>query len=225
MITVLVVDDDFMVARIHTRFVERSEGFVVVGTAATGETALAETARLSPDLVLLDIHLPDISGIEVLRRLRAQGRDTGVMMITAAREVDSVRSALAGGASSYLIKPFEYGDLVSRLEQFRESHNALLARESPGQEEVDAFFARSPQVQDEVPLPKGLSTTTARVVLETLVSGIEMSATECAEKTGLSRVSARRYLEYFVKHGQAVVRLKYGTAGRPERRYRAQNPE
>lgn len=225
MITVLIVDDDFMVAQIHTRFVERSEGFQVVGAAATGETALTEIARLDPDLVLLDIHLPDLTGLEVLRRLRADGRDTGVIMITAAREADSVRAALAGGASSYLIKPFEYSDLVARLDQFKESLHALSHKDSPGQDDVDAYFARTPSGNEDAPLPKGLSVTTARVVYKTLLDGLEMSAAECADKVGLSRVSARRYLEYFVKVGNATVRLKYGTAGRPERRYRGPRQE
>jgi len=223
MISVLIVDDDFMVAQIHTRFVERTEGFGVIGTAATGETALAEIERLDPDLVLLDVHLPDLTGLEVLRRLRTEGKDTGVIMITAAREADSVRAALAGGASSYLIKPFEYIDLVARLEQFRGSHLALSQRESPRQKDVDAFFARTPLGAEDLPLPKGLSVTTAKAVLETLLAGVEMSAAECSDKVGLSRVSARRYLEHFVKVGQATVRLKYGTAGRPERRYRGRS--
>lgn len=224
MINVLIVDDDFMVAKIHTRFVERSVGFQVVGTAATGEAALAEIARLSPDLVLLDIHLPDFTGLELLRRLRAEGHETGIIVITAAREADSVRAALAGGASSYLIKPFEYGDLASRLDQFRESHLALAQRDNPRQQDIDAFFSRKTLGVEES-LPKGLSATTAQVMLETLANGLEMSAAECAEKTGLSRVSARRYLEHFVKNGQASVRLRYGTAGRPERRYRCEKPE
>lgn len=110
---VLVVEDDFMVASIHTRFVERVPGFRVVGTASTGEHALAEVDRISPDLLLLDVHLPDISGIEVLRRLRAAGNDVGVVVITAAREADTVRAAAAGGAAHYLVKPFAFEDLRS----------------------------------------------------------------------------------------------------------------
>jgi response regulator of citrate/malate metabolism len=225
MINVLIVDDDFMVAQIHTRFVERTEGFCVIGSAATGETALAEIERLDPELVLLDIHLPDLTGLEVLRRLRAKGKETGIIMITAAREADSVRAALAGGASSYLIKPFEYSDFVARLDQFRESHLALSNTKSPVQGEVDAYFARSRLGTDDVLLPKGLSVTTAQSVLETLAAGAEMSASDCADQVGLSRVSARRYLEHFVKVGQAEVRLKYGTAGRPQRLYRSKSPE
>ena len=218
-LTVLVVDDDFMVASIHTRFVERAEGFRVVGVAATGEGALAEIARLHPDLVLLDVHLPDISGIDVLRRLRGEGNDVGVMMVTAAREADTVRAAAAAGAAHYLVKPFEFDDLLARLQSFRQSHRALAGVATPGQDDIDAVFA--PLGRGREALPKGLSAETAAAVLATLGSGREISATECADEVGVSRVSARRYLEHYVAQGRASVRLNYGGAGRPERRYRA----
>lgn len=218
-LTVLVVDDDFMVASIHTRFVERMDGFRVVGNAATGEAALAEIARLRPDLVLLDVHLPDLSGIEVLRRLRAAGDDTGVVMVTAAREADTVRAAAAGGAAHYLVKPFEYDDLRTRLEAFRTAHQALAGGDRAGQGEIDAYFA--PVVASRTTeLPKGLSEPTAESVLAVLAEAEELSAAECADRLGLSRVTARRYLEHFVAQGRATVRLRYGGGGRPERRYR-----
>jgi response regulator of citrate/malate metabolism len=218
-LTVLVVDDDFMVASIHTRFVERAEGFRVLGVAATGEAALAEIARLHPDLVLLDVHLPDISGIDVLRRLRGEGNDVGVMMVTAAREADTVRAAAAAGAAHYLVKPFEFDDLLARLQSFRQSHGALAGVATPDQDDIDAVFA--PLGRGREALPKGLSAETAAAVLATLGSGREISATECADEVGVSRVSARRYLEHYVAQGRASVRLNYGGAGRPERRYRA----
>lgn len=215
---VLVVDDDFMVASIHTRFVERTEGFRVVGQAATGATALAEIERLSPDLVLLDVHLPDVSGLEVLRRLRAGGNEVGVVMVTAAREADTVRAAAAGGAAHYLVKPFEFDDLATRLASFRQSWLALRDLASPGQDDIDAVFA--PLGRGRVALPKGLSPETADAVRSALADAPEdLSAGECAEAVGISRVSARRYLEHFVAEGSAGVRLRYGGAGRPERRY------
>jgi response regulator of citrate/malate metabolism len=217
-LTVLVVDDDFMVAGIHTKFVDRTPGFRVVGVAATGEAALAEVARLRPDLVLLDVHLPDRTGIDVLRTLRAGGDATGVLMVTAAREAETVRAAAAGGAAHYLVKPFEYDDLRARLEAFRAAHTALA--EGPArQDDIDAVFA--PVVTSRpVVLPKGLSAPTAEAVLAALGGSGELSAAECADEVGISRVSARRYLEHFVGTGQVEVRLKYGGAGRPERRYR-----
>jgi len=226
---VLVVEDDFMVASIHRRFVERVPGFRVVGEAHSGADALAAVQALRPDLVLLDVHLPDMSGIEVLRRLRADGHDLGVVVITAAREADTVRAAAAGGAAHYLVKPFASEDLAARLEEFRRSRAALEGlggADDAGvgradlQADIDAVFARTPQAAPRAPLPKGLSQETADAVLAALAGGAELSAAECADAVGVSRVSARRYLEHFATTGRAGVRLNYGTAGRPERRYR-----
>lgn len=220
-VSVLVVDDDFMVARIHTQFVERTDGFVVVGVASSGQAALDDVARLRPDLVLLDVHLPDMTGIDVLRRLRADGDDVGVLMVTAAREADTVRAAASGGAVHYLVKPFDYEDLRVRLESFRAAHLALSGPTAPGQEDIDAVFGAAVATPAAASLPKGLSPETADAVEAALVDAGELSAAECAELVGISRVSARRYLEHFVARGAAVVRLQYGGAGRPERRYRA----
>lgn len=215
---VLVVDDDFMVARIHTQFVDRTPGFRVVGVASTGQAALDDVARLRPDLVLLDVHLPDITGIDVLRRLRASGDDVGVLVVTAAREADTVRAAAAGGAAHYLVKPFDYDDLRVRLESFRAAHVAL-ASGAPRQDDIDAVFGAATSAPAAA-LPKGLSPETADAVETALAARGELSATECAEAVGISRVSARRYLEHFVARGNVTVRLQYGGAGRPERRYR-----
>jgi response regulator of citrate/malate metabolism len=219
-VAVLVVDDDFMVARIHTQFVERTPGFTVVGVASTGRAALDDIARLRPDLVLLDVHLPDMTGIDVLRRLRADGDDVGVLMVTAAREADTVRAAASGGAVHYLVKPFDYDDLRVRLEAFRAAHLALSGSGAPGQQDIDAVFgAAAPAAA--APLPKGLSPETADLVQSALSEAGELSAAECADVVGISRVSARRYLEHFVTRGSAGVRLQYGGGGRPERRYRS----
>ncbi len=219
-VTVLVVDDDFMVARIHTQFVERTEGFVVVGVASTGQAAIDDVARLRPDLVLLDVHLPDMSGIDVLRRLRGGGDDVGVLVVTAAREADTVRAAASGGAVHYLVKPFDYDDLRVRLESFRAAHLALSGSGAPGQRAIDAVFGAAVAPAPAASLPKGLSPETAEAVRAALREAGELSAAECADVVGMSRVSARRYLEHFVARGSVVVRLQYGGAGRPERRYR-----
>jgi response regulator of citrate/malate metabolism len=216
-IGVLVVDDDFMVAGIHARFVERTPGFEVVGTARTGTEALDRCADLAPDLVLLDVHLPDISGLEVLQRLRAGGSTVAVVMVTAERDADAVRAALHGGAMQYLVKPFEYRDFAARMQRIRESLTTL-ADGSTDQATIDRAFGGPPSTPAS--LPKGLSPESAKLVADALAEHGELSASDCGEAVGLSRVSARRYLEHFVDQGVALVRLQYGTAGRPERRYR-----
>lgn len=226
---VLVVDDDFMVARIHGRFVEQTDGFEVAGTARTGGEALELAATLRPDLVLLDVHLPDLSGLEVLERLRSQsrehGRDVAVVMVTAERGAAAVRAALHGGAMQYLVKPFEYDDLADRLRRVAATLATLPG--SAGEQEaevdqatIDRAFGTGRQADVPPGLPKGLSPETADLVLEAARAAGEISASETADAVGLSRVTARRYLEHFVDIGRAEVRLQYGGTGRPERRYR-----
>jgi response regulator of citrate/malate metabolism len=216
-ISTLVVDDDFMVAKIHAVFVERTPGFKVVGVVHTGADALRAVHELHPALVLLDIYLPDRSGIEVLERFRAETPEVDVLVITAAREVDTVRRALRGGVVNYLIKPFEYDALRERLEQYSATHHHLAGITAAAQSDVDRVFGAKTRSR---PLPKGLSSETAELVRNVLRDApSDLSASECAALAGLSRISARRYLEFFAEMGAVKVRLRYGATGRPERRY------
>jgi response regulator of citrate/malate metabolism len=224
---VLVVDDDFMVAEIHRKFVEHVDGFTVVGAARTGSEALEMAGTLRPDLILLDVYLPDMTGLEVLQRLRSAGDPVGVIIITAARELDTVSGALDGGAADYLIKPFEFPQLRAKLEAFAARADALRSAAGADQSLIDSLFRGSggPQgLATDDPMPKGLGAVTGQLVLDALRDAGEVSAAECAELVGISRVSARRYLEHFLSVGALDLRLQYG-AGRPERRYRlARNP-
>ncbi|NGO13215.1 response regulator [Streptomyces sp. HC44] len=221
----LVVDDDFMVAKLHSRYVSTTDGFTVVGVAHSGAEALRAVERLRPDLVLLDVYLPDMDGIGVLRELRAaEERDPGrepvdVLFITAARDAEMVRAALRGGALHYLLKPFNRAALQEQLHHVAALRARLDGLDEARQEDVDQIFGTRPPGSRE--LPKGLAAHTAELVARTLRAHPEgLSASECAQEGTLSRVSARRYLEYFADTGRAEVTLRYGGAGRPERRYR-----
>lgn len=218
MIRVLIVDDDFMVAKVHSGYVNKTPGFGVVGVAHTGLDALRAVDDLRPDLVLLDIYLPDMDGLTVLRELRTStSAETDVIVISAANDVETVRAAMRGGVLHYLIKPFTYAALYDQLKHFAALHQRLSVLSEAGQSDVDQVFGGRPS--GATPLPKGLSGETAGLVEHVLRTSTEdTSAAECAARTDISRVSARRYLEHFVSTGQAGVRLRYGT-GRPERRY------
>jgi response regulator of citrate/malate metabolism len=221
-IGVLIVDDDFMVAKVHAGFVAALDGFEVVGTASTGSQALEDIARLRPDLVLLDVYLPDMTGLDVLRRLRASGWPADVIVISAARDVESIRSALHGGVLHYLVKPFDRRTFEARLHDYARMRGELAELDEAGQHDVDRMFGRSrggaPAVAQT---PKGITPETLELVRGALAgAGADgLSATECSERTGLARVSARRYLEQLVTTQEADVRQRYGTAGRPERRF------
>ena len=222
MIRTLIVDDDFMVAKVHAGFVAALDGFEVVGTASTGADALAAVQRLRPDLVLLDVYLPDMTGLEVLRRLRADGAPVDVVVISAARDVESIRSALHGGVLHYLVKPFDRRTFESRLREYAAVRAELAALGQARQADVDRVFAGARGGGRPAPsTPKGIAPETLQLVREVLgaADADGLSATECSERTGLARVSARRYLEQLVAQEEADVRQRYGTAGRPERRF------
>ena len=220
----LIVDDDFAVARIHRQFVDAHSDFQAVGEAHSGAAALEAIERLDPDLVLLDVYLPDFSGLEVLSRLRLErARYIEVIAVTAARDLASVREARANGVRHYLVKPFTAAALRERLDDVARQHAKLhnTRRGEPlDQSAVDDILSGLPPRR--VLPPKGLSAATLEFVTDTLraASG-DLSASEVAELIGMSRVGARRYLEHLATSGVATVEPRYGTAGRPEHRYRA----
>ncbi|WP_199182632.1 response regulator [Cryobacterium sp. N19] len=223
MCDVLVVDDDFMVARAHERIVSEQRGFTVVGVAATGSDALAQIAQKAPHLVLLDMYLPDMTGLDVIRRAREAGRDVDFLVLSAAREAEMVTAALQGGIVSYLLKPFKITELQARLAAYAERRRLLGGTGDLSQSDLDQALGRASALSIDKAvsaLPKGLSKETAALTAAVLsASDPDLAASECAELLGLSRVVARKYLEYFVTTGQAAVSLRYGQTGRPQRRY------
>jgi len=222
---VLVVDDDFAVAALHRGFVEFHGGFTVAGVAHDGAEALRLVDETDPDLILLDVYLPDMTGLEVLQRLRARpGRPIDVIAITAARELDTVRTAMAGGVLHYLVKPFTAQILRERLDDYLR-HRAEIrrteARETElDQDQVDRLLTAPHSGRTAATLPKGLSRTTMQAVRDALAEHDgSASAQEIGDRVGVSRVSARRYLEHLVAEGLARVAPRYGVTGRPENRY------
>lgn len=217
MIKVLIIDDDFMVAKVHAGFVRQVPGFAVAGVAHNGARALEAVKRLDPDLALLDIHLPDISGLDLLQQLRQADPELDVLVISAAREMDTVRRALRGGIVHYLMKPFSHTDLRERLEHYQQAYQPLASSKSTAEQaDINRVFGVS---RNQRPLPKGCSAETLQLVEQLLRKAeTDLSATEAANLLGTSRVSARRYLEHLSEAGRVDVQLRYGV-GRPERRY------
>jgi response regulator of citrate/malate metabolism len=217
----VIVDDDVEVASLHAKFVGAHPAFDVVATAHSGPEALSLIADCRPDLVLLDFDLPGLPGLEVLRDVRAMGgAQPEVIAVTAARDVDSVRQARSAGIQHYLVKPFTALDLRARLDDVARDRLALVAsgtREELEQRDIDALMRTGGR--GRVQLPKGLSGETLVTVEEALGSAPNSSAGEIAELSGISRVSARRYLEYLVEMKRAQKTLDYATSGRPSTRF------
>ena len=220
-IRTLIVEDDFRVAEIHRGFLERLGSFSVVGLAHTAREALERAERDRPELVLLDLYLPDRSGLEVLRELHATGhRPVDVIAITAANDVETLRSALQGGVVHYLVKPFQFNAFREKLESYAALRSRLRHARAVDQQDIDELYAtlRSGSPPD---LPKGVSPATLALVARTLRgSAGDLSAEDVAERTGMSRVTSRRYLDRLARSGLVEVTMRYGKAGRPEHRYR-----
>jgi len=218
----LIVEDDFRVAEIHRGFIERLPSFSVVGIAHTARDALTRAEDQRPDLVLLDIYLPDRSGLEVLRELHATGRPSvDVIAITAANDVETLRSALQGGVVHYLVKPFQFNAFREKLESYAAVRSRLGQVRSVDQDEIDEVFATLRARAASPELPKGLSPATFTLVARTLRAvDDDLSAEEVAARTGVSRVTSRRYLDRLARSGLVEVAMRYGGTGRPEHRYR-----
>lgn len=217
---VLIVEDDKAVAVVTRGFVERHGSFAVVGEAGTGRTALEAIEVLRPDLVLLDVHLPDASGIEVLRVARARGFDGEVVAVTAARDLETVRAARSFGVRHYLVKPFGLEAMRERLEAIRSelAQAETLATAPLDQRAVDAMLQPAERAKAAA---GGSQLTLDRVAALLAETEGTLSAAEVGERLGMSRVSARRYLERLVVAGGARVEPRYGSTGRPELRYSA----
>ncbi|GHF31516.1 response regulator of citrate/malate metabolism [Deinococcus metalli] len=222
-VRVLLVEDDQRVARVNRDLLERDPEVHVVGSAATCAQGDALAQALNPDLILLDVHLPDGSGLGLLRHWRSVGRTTDVALITAADDEASVRLALAHGAFDYLIKPFTGARLADLLAR----HRARRLPPAPGpalprldQGSLDRLLGV--QGRGVEPLPRGVDPHTLERVAQALGgAGEGVSAEDVGERLGLSRVTAWRYLEHLVRSGRATLEHQYGHSGRPAKLYTA----
>lgn len=225
-IRVLVVEDDAVAAAAHTDYVTRVPGFAVAGTARTAREAVALlSSGTQVDLILLDMNLPDGHGLEVLRSLRAAGHGCDVIAVTAARDAAVVRRAVTQGVAGYLLKPFTFAAFRARLEQYAEYRHRLTGADGEvAQEDVDGLFVgRRPAAPIT---PKGLSPESLAQVEELLRHAVgALSAGEVAGEVGMSRVTARRYLEYLAEAGVASRGVRYGGRGRPEVEYSRKTPK
>lgn len=115
--TILLVDDHPLMRRGLRQLLATSHDFEVVGEAASGEHALAMQKELAPDLILLDHHMPGLSGIEALMRLRRAGFGGKVLLYTVSDADEDVRSAMLHGADGYLLKDMEPEDLLRQIRE------------------------------------------------------------------------------------------------------------
>jgi response regulator of citrate/malate metabolism len=223
LVRTLVVDDDFRVAHIHAASVERIEGFVCVGQAHTAAEARDLIATTNPDLLILDIYLPDEDGLSLLRSLTGEGAAPDCIFITAARDLESVRAAIGLGAMYYLVKPFGFGQLKDKLESYRR-WRAEVASSTPDDEAdqatVDALYDMLRGTNRSSGSTRLLPPTMAKILQAVQRADGPVGASSIATELGVSRPTAQRYLTELHRRGVLELELEYGSTGRPVNLYR-----
>lgn len=223
-ICVLLIEDDPMVQEVNKQFIERLPAFTVIDTANNGFEGLTKIKEKKPDLVILDIFMPSLNGLDTLYQIRKEQLDVDVIIISAANDQKTIRKMIQNGAFDYLIKPFKFERLKHTLEQYFAFRMEVEPNHSISQSQLDRilFQNQSSTTQNlKVDVPKGLNSSTLKQVTKFIKTQPgSLSAEDVADGIGMARVTARRYLEYL--HGEDILQLdiQYGSIGRPVNRYR-----
>jgi len=115
-VNVLIVDDNEM-TRALLRTILKSDDHIVIGEASSSKSGLDQTLKLRPDVVFLDILMPDGSGVDLLKEIKQALPRTVVLMVTTKRDVETVKECLGSGATGFILKPFNAGIVLKTLKE------------------------------------------------------------------------------------------------------------
>lgn len=219
MIKTVIVEDDLMVASINSQFAKRNPNIQIVATFHNGKDALDYLKKSDADLVLLDLYMPDCTGLELLSELRSIGSEIDVIMITAANNAEHINEALQLGIVDYLIKPFQYERFAQTLDKYLVRKKAIESGVSFTQEEIDRLVnASTPSASTKkTELQKGVQQKTLDKIRVCLSAhpGNYLPCEQIASETGLSRVTIRRYMNFLIEGNEVTSMIDYSTGGRP----------
>ncbi len=221
-IKTVIAEDDFRVAAIHEKFLKNFKDIEVVGKALNGKEAIQLLEQHQPDLLLLDVYMPDQLGTDLLPTIRQQFPQTNIIMVTAATDKEFLEKALHYGVEYFLIKPVKIDRFNQTIEEYINKHQLMHSKDEVNQDFVDLIFKRLPNAKEnkESSLPKGIDELTLDKVNQVLQnSHSSLSAEEVGSQIGASRTTARRYLEYLASIKSCKAEVVYGAVGRPERKY------
>ncbi|MGH1472497.1 MAG: response regulator [Cellvibrionaceae bacterium] len=225
LIKIIIAEDDPQIAEIQQRFLERIDGIELMGVAHTLQEAKDLLQVFHPQLLLLDIQFPEGSGLDLLNSIRSDNEEVDVILVTAAREVATLTTALRNGVFDYILKPLNFTRLETSIEKYKAHLEKLSNLDGFAQSEVDQFIhSKNKDIDDSsqnsIRLPKGIDPITLQAVQALFVEKEDaFTAERVGDLIGSGRTTARRYLEYLVSTKVLVANVSYGTVGRPERRY------
>ncbi|MBP2638191.1 MAG: citT [Firmicutes bacterium] len=230
-IEIVIVEDDPMVMELHKQYINQVKGFRLVGQAANAAEGYNIIVKLQPQLVILDVYMPGESGIELLRRVRAEGINLDVILVTAAHRSETIQQGMQCGVVDYIIKPFTLQRFKKALKNYLQYISRLNNTQQLCQKDIDCL--KGAALEENTPnnladlqenIPKGLDKATLEAVLTTISEQPDyFTASQIAKLVGVSRVTARRYLNYLNDNGWLKGILSYGPVGRPLHKYSKQS--
>ena len=220
-IPVMIVEDDLRASYVLENTINQHSDFYVVAACESLLEAELKTEAFDPELIMVDISLPDGSGIELIKSLKSKGIKAAFMMTTAERETTTIEQAIQLGVMDYLVKPIRMSRILQALDDYLDFRKRLTKNEKIDQQEIDALFRKSAALDSTRKTPKGIDENTLEKLTQHLetIDNTPFTAEEIGEAINLSRITARRYLEYLEAQGQVSMALDYKTGGRPKQRY------
>ncbi|MDR1395791.1 MAG: response regulator [Deltaproteobacteria bacterium] len=219
MLNAIVVEDDPMVAQINREYLGKVPGLKVLEVLGSGREALDYLQSHQVDLVILDVYMPEMNGIELLRRMRLENLKADVIMVTAVNEPEQVEELLRLGVVDYLVKPFTEARFMEALSKYSVHRSTLNSGEELDQAQIDRLVSG---INGSKSLPKGLHQPTWDMILSFLAEtpGTFLSVEEMALLTRRSKVTIRRYLTDMAERKLVDTVIDYLTGGRPSIKYR-----
>lgn len=226
MINVMIIEDDPMVREINSKFLKKLKDFNLVKAAANITEAHEYISNNKLDLILLDIYLPKENGIDFLKILRKDEINVDVILITADKTSNMIQEAFRYGAVDYLIKPFTFERFKEALINYKERFHSINNFDSIEQNLLDKYISKNIVTEEiestENELEKGINKYTYKIVWIEVEKSSETyrTAEEISEKSGVARVTVRKYLEYMEKEGKITKIIEYGKIGRPQHKFK-----
>lgn len=230
MINVLIVEDDPMVRDINEKFLRKVEGYSLVKSVHTIEEAKKLILCEEIDLVLLDMFFPQGKGLDLLKWIRHRELRCDVILITADKSVETVEDAFRYGVVDYIIKPFKFKRFEEALIQYKARKFSFENMHNAEQEIIDEITLSNKKQGNKIGYSndcKGVNEHTYNKLLDMIktMTGKTFTAQEIAQKVGMSRITARRYLDYLERENKVILELEYGSVGRPKNKYRLVDEE
>ena len=221
---VLIVEDDPMVALINKRYLEQITWVKTFGPVMYEKEIISNLEENKIDLILMDVFLPEKSGIDILKSIREKNIFTDVIMITAANSADEIKKAFAYGVVDYLVKPFEFERFKDSINKYKIKKNLLLNDEILTQNDIDNLLMNN-SLENQVKLPKGLNEKTLNRVIKFLNENSHEIWTlrEIAYEIKISNVTIKKYMDYLESIGKVDSEMTFGNVGRPEYKYFVKN--